>query len=294
MSLKLLTMIVSMLLALPMSGVAQLWNKPDTSHTSGEQGHYLHRRPSISLLFGGSRLKRKDLSSTFAKPPVAKMRIGLTDEWMVTNYWEDSVSTGILKEDSSWLSLANISTEIGNKSTSGDINTDAWRIGAGAEQGYGYPIGNASAIIPYNAMAFDWTRLRLNSGTVITSDSSILQPFDGTFRFGTSVEGGIKFQIVSLLTADVAYERAVVFPAHLFWKWAGSTVIEIASQAVMDEFVNRVMDNSPGAVPVVNFLLKSGISYGVYELRKDKMNWPFNSTPPLTIDSFKAGLTFIF
>jgi len=54
------------------------------------------------------------------------------------------------------------------------------------------------------------------------------------------------------------------------------------------------MDASPTAVPVVHFLLKNGLSYGVYQLRKEKMNYPFDSEAPIVNDTFKVGVTFIF
>jgi hypothetical protein len=44
----------------------------------------------------------------------------------------------------------------------------------------------------------------------------------------------------------------------------------------------------------VNFVLKTGFSYGFYELRKTKMNWPFNSVSPLMYESWKVGMSFEF
>jgi hypothetical protein len=63
---------------------------------------------------------------------------------------------------------------------------------------------------------------------------------------------------------------------------------------LLDKFIDEIFESSPSAAPVVNFMLKSALTYGMYELRKDKMNWPFNSDSPLTYDQFKFGLTFIF
>jgi hypothetical protein len=54
------------------------------------------------------------------------------------------------------------------------------------------------------------------------------------------------------------------------------------------------MDSSPYAGPVVGFILKSALSYGIYELRQEKMNWPFSSAAPLSYDQVKFGMTFNF
>ncbi|HSP87628.1 MAG TPA: hypothetical protein VLN45_05810, partial [Ignavibacteriaceae bacterium] len=62
----------------------------------------------------------------------------------------------------------------------------------------------------------------------------------------------------------------------------------------LDSFVDEIMDSSPYAAPIVGFVLKCALSYGVYELRQDKMNWPFKSAAPLAYDQFKFGMTFTF
>ena len=93
---------------------------------------------------------------------------------------------------------------------------------------------------------------------------------------------------------DAGYERSIVFERHLFWKWAGSALIEAAAQGLLDEFINKIFKSSPAAGPVVNFLLKNALAYGIYELRQDEMNWPFPSSPPLAYDQFKVGMTFVF
>jgi hypothetical protein len=54
------------------------------------------------------------------------------------------------------------------------------------------------------------------------------------------------------------------------------------------------VDVSPAAAPIVNFVLKNGLSYGMYQLRKEKMNYPFESEAPILNDTFKIGVTFIF
>ena len=56
----------------------------------------------------------------------------------------------------------------------------------------------------------------------------------------------------------------------------------------------EIFESSPQAGPIVNFLLKNALAYGIYELRQSDMNWPFTTTPPLSFDTFRLGATFTF
>jgi hypothetical protein len=46
--------------------------------------------------------------------------------------------------------------------------------------------------------------------------------------------------------------------------------------------------------PVVAFILKGAISYGMYELRSNNMNWPIKTAEPMMFDNYKVGITFTF
>jgi len=268
-----------------------------------------HNKPSIGLSYGFSSGRLKDLNQSFSDPRVGEIKLGSTTvskayshSWKVwrRHKWEEDsseikdINTGsIIEYEFKHISLANISNEIANKSASGDINTDLWRVNLGEDEGYGYAMGK-SAIVLYNSFGIHWSRLSIIDNLSNPLDSALLLPYDGTIRFGTKVEGGLQVQIIPLVNIGASYERAIVFPGHLFWKWVGSSLIEVAGQGLIDEFVSRILKSTPVAAPVVNFVLKNGFSYGIYELRKEKMNYPFESDPPLTNDSFKIGMTFIF
>jgi hypothetical protein len=93
---------------------------------------------------------------------------------------------------------------------------------------------------------------------------------------------------------EAGYERSIVFERHLFWKWAGSGIIEVAAQGLLDAFIKEIFKSSPSAGPIVYFVLKSALGYGLYELRQEKMNWPFSSAPPIAFNNIKFGVTFTF
>lgn len=73
-----------------------------------------------------------------------------------------------------------------------------------------------------------------------------------------------------------------------------SSMIEVGGLFLIDSFTKNVLRNAPVAGTFVNFILKNAYEYGFYQLRKDKMNWPFTSSAPLRYNTFKLGMTFTF
>jgi hypothetical protein len=44
----------------------------------------------------------------------------------------------------------------------------------------------------------------------------------------------------------------------MFWMWLGSAAIEFAAQSAIDRFVRAILKSTPDAVPIVDFILKTG------------------------------------
>ncbi|MFN3693579.1 MAG: hypothetical protein ACK4UV_01110 [Ignavibacterium sp.] len=250
-------------------------------------------RPAISLNFGLAQIDRKNLNKDFVNPNLLELKLG---------YIRDKTAWGkddIVKYGYKNLFLSNESNKLSGKESAGsEIESDMWRFGFERTTGYGYRLGETSAIILYNGYTLNWSRIDFNYPDILTllpdPEIEILNLYDETFRFGTSGVGGIRIKMIDNLVLDASYERSIVFQRHLFWKWAGSAIIESAAQGILDKFIDEIFESSPYAGPVVSFVLKNAMSYGIYELRKEKMNWPFNSEAPLTYDQFKFGLTFVF
>jgi hypothetical protein len=244
--------------------------------------------PTIVLKYGLSGMSLNNFRGSFADPNLLEIKLGYTDEKSYKH------NENLVDYDFKYLYLSNISTDIGNVNVvSPELKNSSWRFGFGKATGYGYKIGK-SAVIPYYSYDLSWTKLDLENQVIPANDKALLDNFDGTFRFGTNTEGGIKFKVIPMLTFDASYERAIIFPRHLFWKWAGSVAIESIGQFLVDDFVGEIMHSSPYAGPVMSFILKNALSYGIYELRQDKMNWPFKSAAPLAYDQFKFGFTVNF
>lgn len=249
-------------------------------------GFALKGSPTISLSYGQSQIKHKDFSSDITKPNLLELKLGYT------SIYPYKYSADILKYKFNYTFIGNYFTKNKNDN-SGNITTDMWRFGFGWATGYGYDLGESS-IIPYHSTSLAWSRVNFKDAPLSLDDALIADRYNESFRFGTGAEAGIKFKIIPLVSLDVSYERSIIFERHLFWKWAGSGIIEAASQGMLGHFIGKIGKSSPFALPIVRVILKSALSYGIYELRQEKMNWPFNSAAPLSYDQFKLGVTFNF
>lgn len=249
---------------------------------------YFSKSPSISLTYGLSNINLHNFSGSFADPQIPEIKLGYTSE---KPSWNDE---NILHYKYSYLFLSNVTTNISGTPAANEIESNLWRFGLGWANGYGYNLGSGAAILPYNSYSFSWSRLDVKNFPANPEDANKLLLYDESFRFGTGSEAGLRIRVIPLITFEAGYERSVIFERHLFWKWAGSALIEGAGHWALDAFVEKIMDSSPYAAPVVGFVLKSALSYGIYELRQEKMNWPFSSAAPLSYDQVKFGMTFNF
>lgn len=264
------------------------WFEDDDTYHNFNIDFHLHGNPTIETNYGFSKNALNKLTGKFNKANLAELKLGYTNEYNVSN------TESIMKYNSSYFGISNVSYRLAKKSVSTQLDGDMWRFAAGWDRGYGYKPGQKSAIIFYNGNAFTMSRLKIDNPIPDIADSLSLNMFRDAFRYGQKTEAGMKVQIIPQLVLNASYERAQIFPRWMFWKWAGGALIEVAAQSMVDEFVDKILDSTPAAAPVISFLLKNGLSYGIYELRKEKMNWPFNTPAPFQTDSFKFGVTFIF
>ncbi len=167
-----------------------------------------------------------------------------------------------------------------------------WRFGVGRQEGYGYRLGSSGALLLLSGGGLHWSRITLAEGARLDA----LQPFEQQLRFGSMRGGMVLVQLTPMLGIGLEFERAVIFPAHLVWKYLGSSLIEfVGSELIVGGFVRRVLKaRMPQAAPVVNFLLRSGVAIGWTELLRTRMNWPFDSPPPALLDQLQLSVQMVF
>ncbi len=254
-----------------------------------EQWIYFGRKmPTISFLYGITDVSDESISEPLSDANLLELQLGHTTR-KTSRYAEN-----ILKFNYKYLFFSYISSDLtGGSENQNELNSRNWRFGFAGSKGYGYKLGGA-AIILYSSYSYDWTKVDFTDTADNESDQITMDRFEDGIRFGTSNDGGLKIVATSLISLDVNYQRSIVFERHLFWKWAGSAVIEAVANGLLDVFIKEIFQSSPQAGPIVNFLLKNALAYGIYELRQGEMNWPFSSTPPLSFDSFRFGVAFTF
>lgn len=263
-------------------------------------------RPTLEFFwdFDKASIDKDKFSGNFGKVYSGEIYIG----W--TTIKKSIARSYIQKYKCNYFYIGNISTKLTNNNISNnlgntpssDVQSDAWRFGFAKSSGYGYILSKTSDITFFNTKGFGWTRITFDNKNQVFSGGALsdtanlnqLDLYNKTFRFGEIFSGGIKFQVYEPFGITVAYERSIVYPRHMFWYWAGGEIIEAIGHGLIGQFSHEVMKTSPFAGPIVDFLLQNGLAYGLSELRKKNMNWPFNTASPFVYDGFKVGLSFVF
>jgi len=249
---------------------------------------YEDGRPFIEANFGLSQPKHKFYSGTMAKTGLGEFRLGYsTLDLFYENY--------LTEFDEKYFFVKNNSTDLAASNPAiGEYITEAWAFGFSKREGYGYRWKYVS-VLPYSEHGIEWTRFKAKDfSTMPSADSAFAERFHDAFRFGTKFEGGLKIELASTIGLSVGYEGSVIFPRYMLWKHMGSFIVERVGIALIDGFVDEIVDSSPAAAPVVNFVLKNAFSFAFFSLQKEYMNWPFSTETPLTYENYKVGLSFVF
>jgi hypothetical protein len=268
---------------------AQDYDSTHVEHFSFQHNLFSSEGKALAIIvdYGLSKISRDKFGDTFSDPNLIEIKLGYMEKHPVSDV------DGIYSSDLRDLFVGNISTRLSNNSSESKFQTDTWRFGINRMQGYGYSFGDAGLTLS-SAYSFIWSSIEFLNEPTDSAGKNIKDLYNKQFRFGTSSEADIQLNFTKNIGINAGYERAIVFQRHLVWKWLGSEIIEFAVMYPLDNFIEDFMDRAPGVAPVVNFVLKNALYYGLYELRHKKMNWPFQSEPPISFDQFKFGLVFTF
>lgn len=246
---------------------------------------FLTSQPAIEVSYGLSDIAVNGNSYGLANAGLFELKLGFSSS-RSTDYGKN-----ILRYRNNFVFISNAASKNYLKSENSGINNDLWKFGFGDREGFGVKLG-AMSIMPYTSNSFSWSKF--SYGNPDPMNPSVLDDFNDVFRFGSTTEAGINFQITKGFSLQPKYETADIFPRHLFGKQALSSLIEHGGLFLLDRFTKAIMKSSPVAGTFVKFILKNAYEYGFYQLRKNQMNWPFTSVAPLRYSSFKMGVTFTF
>ncbi|MBD3163179.1 MAG: hypothetical protein GF346_12000 [Candidatus Eisenbacteria bacterium] len=248
-------------------------------------------RPFVVLLGGLASIERDATAADFADRGLLGLRIGFSKERRLA---EDET---VRRFSARNLFVERSSSEPADASEE-EIETSAWRFGLSDTDGEGYRIGTgALTVIGTHAGAMGWSFIDLEEDRLEETDPNAyrrIDPFLDHVRFGTSWRGGLRISPHRNLAVQADYQRAILFPATKGLDLILSNALEAIALAAIDPFLAEVAERAPRAVPVLGFLFRGGILYGLYELRQENMHWPLDTAPPLSDDSFRFGIEVVF
>ena len=251
---------------------------------------FVKNRPTLMLLYGYSGLSFAGNTFSTDIAPVYPLEF----IYGFTRFDERLDVDGIIRYDSEFAFLRNVSSHLKpDNVTPEGITTDAWEFGIGITDGFGYLPGGRKLIL-YHSGAWKWSRIDVEFLPAIPEDRRRMARYDEEYRFGTFWRGGIRAEIASPLYLDVGYEHTVISPDFHFLKFTGSWLIENISQRWVDFVEMELIEVHGENWPWFNWIVKNGLSFALYELRRNNVYWPFESREPLNYDSFRVGFTFIF
>lgn len=136
-------------------------------------------------------------------------------------------------------------------------------------------------------------------GNTVVADSNVrLSGFyrnAESYRFGTHTGAMIRLEATPALSVHVAAERMMMFRDYSFWGWAGSALVEGLAQSIMTgSVISEIEKKSPESVAIANLILRSALSYGIYEARRSGQHFPFSGNAPMMMDAIRLGLAVSF
>lgn len=271
-------------------GEGEEWN--DFNYWSSSSSFSTIDHPTIEVVYGMIKpsIHESEFDGSFNTVGALELRLGYTD------ISEHFFSSDICEYDYSYFTISNISEEI-NKEDADDpqrIGTDVWKFGFAWSNGYGYNLAEGYNVILFHTNGMNWSKLDFRGEAPNQKSKAAMHAYGDAVRFGTMTESGLKIHLFDYIAVSGAYERSVVFPRHLFWYWTTSEIVGAIGHGLVSAFIDDIIEASPYAGPIAYFVLNTGISYGMYELRKENMNWPIDTHAPFFNEGFKVSFSFLF
>jgi len=250
-----------------------------------------HRQPTIGLSYGFSRTSHDGVSLAPANTGAGELLLG------GTRIGEKDSASALLRYRFQYFSVANFNSDVTSSTPAGVPALKVWRFGFGTHSGYGYRLGEdpgGADLLFYNGADGALSSVDIRAVPAGMRDSSVLLQFNGAARLGTSVSGGVFLRVTPLIGLDAGFQRITILRRLVFWPWLGSEILEAVLQAALDGFIDRIGEASPMARPIVHFVLKNALSFGISQLRRANAYTPFPSEAPLILDTFRVGVAFTF
>ncbi|MFN3386213.1 MAG: hypothetical protein ACK42Y_06445 [Candidatus Thermochlorobacter sp.] len=170
------------------------------------------------------------------------------------------------------------------------VTMTLFRIGLGIRDGIGYRLENM-AITPTINSAMLLAR-PVFSRLPQDPDSASRAVRFSALHFGTLTAAGIELQAAAMFAINFNYDWMLLFPKFMPWQFIGSHILQWGLQIGAGYFIDAVFGAAPQLLPVAHFLLKNALNFALYTLRLNRMHFPFESEAPLSVQTFKVGISF--
>lgn len=256
------------------------------------------RSPRLQLTYGTLDIQRKGLSGGITQITNYGASVGMEDARSIRSkaniirYQNNGVffNYGVAKPIDGFTAIDDSIVDAASTSM------NVYSFGFIDESGYGYKLGEGSALkflVGKNAI---WSSVDpLSFDATINSDArQAVRDVTGAIRFGATMNPTVEFQIVKPLSLRASYTWTQIYPRHMFWYWAGSEIIEGIADGIVMASVKAFGKASPASLPIMNFVLRNAVAYGFKTLRKNQMNWPFDTAAPMNITGWNVGVSLNF
>ena len=251
------------------------------------------KKPYLDVYYGNAQLSRQGMSGEISNTDIYGIAIGVKKEK------EHKESDEVIIQDKNGISLTLGSAQDLQQSDSlfqgvSLTNTNAldfWSLGFINGMGYGYKWGSSTLMLTVEDNT-SWTSINPRTYSLMQgpADWQNIMDFDGTMRLSSSMTSSLEFRVSNTVSLTGGYTWNQVMPRHLVWYWMGSEIIEGLAGNAVDRLIENFTEMSPKSQPVMHFVLKSAVLYGMKEMRRKYMNWPFETASPMNITYWNIGV----
>lgn len=281
-----LTLLFSNTLVIAQGGIRKNRKNSDTIDISV-------KKPFLDVYYGNAQISRQGMSGEISNTDIYGIAIGVKKEK------EHKESDEVIILDKNGISLTLGSAQDLQQSDSlfqGVSLTnrnalDFWSLGFINGTGYGYQWGSSTLMLTVEDNT-SWTSINPRTYSLMQgpADWQNIMDFDGTMRLSSSMTSSLEFRVSNTVSLTGSYTWNQVMPRHLFWYWMGSEIIEGLAGNAVDRLIENFTEMSPKSQPVMHFVLKSAVLYGMKEMRRKYMNWPFETASPMNITYWNIGV----
>lgn len=238
-------MLKSILCLLILFFIFNLWSQSPGIKLSNSDGEstwdysvdipWRNSRPIVEFSYGYNTPKQSKFQGEFARIGATEIKIGYS---RVEPFRKEFLE---LDEDFLLVSYSSKDvTDFDNNSTD-KVYTEYLRFGMGHRGGYGYDLAPVS-ILPYHHTQCSFTRVKSERPNSLSKeDNDILDRYEGSYRFGSATEGGVKFLISNSVGITASYEAAVINPRIVFFPWIGGAIIQNITVGIVSHFGKEIV-----------------------------------------------------